>query len=468
MALQERPGALRLITSAVGRELVRLARAVGEEAINELRDSLVQDIVMGGRDALYGVRGTIRTFVRENGEAFGNQVTNVANDIEQRISRLWEENNEEWGNWLQENPGGVLDEATDRAMDEFNERQRTTSNELVPRTSENTMENTSAPARPPSAGPPQQEATVQRSGNPQSSVSKETPISRYPTLTYGLQETHTTILPWTGWLSVNNCDHGVPAQLKINMNTWVNMIDVAMLDAGVGLAKGFYNKPIKNDGTFSSSNFPAYFTNNATTTVEQPQWAKYWIELYQWYTVLGCEYKITINNPHSTRGQHLLIGTQMDTYSETATSTSNVMPLTQLKETLAFKGLQWDIVQCQSDAGDRRSYTVISGTYKPGQAKRNIVNDGDVKTWTSTGTPGTSTASAPNLKEILTLNFWKAPLSWESYACANIQIELKYIVQFKDLREQARYPNTATTDQDIIQVIDETQTNRGNPLMNWS
>ena len=33
------------------------------------------------------------------------------------------------------------------------------------------------------------------------SVSKETPISSYPNLSYGLPETHTTIIPWTGWIT---------------------------------------------------------------------------------------------------------------------------------------------------------------------------------------------------------------------------------------------------------------------------
>ena len=34
------------------------------------------------------------------------------------------------------------------------------------------------------------------SGGPGGGVSKETPISNYPSLSYGIQETHTTILPW--------------------------------------------------------------------------------------------------------------------------------------------------------------------------------------------------------------------------------------------------------------------------------
>lgn len=65
------------------------------------------------------------------------------------------------------------------------------------------------------------------SGGPgDGSVSKETPISNYPSLSYGLQETHTTILPWTGWFSAVALGKGLPAQLKVRMNTPYDMLDV--------------------------------------------------------------------------------------------------------------------------------------------------------------------------------------------------------------------------------------------------
>ena len=52
--------------------------------------------------------------------------------------------------------------------------------------------------------------------NPQS---KETQISTYPSLSYGFQETHTTIIPWTGWLSVIGLTTSNPQQLQIRMNS---------------------------------------------------------------------------------------------------------------------------------------------------------------------------------------------------------------------------------------------------------
>ena len=151
------------------------------------------------------------------------------------------------------------------------------------------------------------------------------------------------------------------------------------------------------------------------------------------------------------------------------------MPLTRYSEVRSYKNIKWYPVK----GGGK---TVIRGTYKPGQAKRNIVNDGDVKTWTATST------TLPNLKEILTLNFWQDPFfnatAYTNYGNAandspadqgvtlegtcDIEINLKYIVQFKDLKQQARYPNTITPNQDLIQTLNETKTDSGNPLQRWA
>ena len=136
------------------------------------------------------------------------------------------------------------------------------------------------------------------------------------------------------------------------------------------------------------------------------------------------------------------------------------MPVTNIAEIMAFKNVkEHKVPHATQSKGE--GYTVIRGTYKPGQAKRNIVNDGDVKTWTATGT------ALPNLKELLTLNFCKHPLAYADTYNANMQISLKYIVQYKDLKQQARYPNTVTTDQDITLVLDETVTN-ANGLQRWT
>lgn len=319
-------------------------------------------------------------------------------------------------------------------------------------------------------------ASTASSGNP---VSKETEISIYPNLSYGLPETHTCILPWTGWLSVAKLKTNTPCQLRIRMNSPNDMLDVTTNNSGTTIAQGFYNQPIKEDGTLATAvdsdgvSFPDTFNSLSTTTVERPAWRAYFGALYEYYTVLGCEYKITINNPVATVGASVIVGTQFDSYSDTAGQTGNVMPQTSLSQAMAYKHMKWEIIQYSRSEVPNRNNAVISGRYTPGQVKRNIQNDGDVKTWTSTGArdlqgTNTDTWANPVLKDFLTLNFYKAPLGWSNAAGANMQIELKYIVQFKDLRQQARYPNSITTDQTIVQTLGHSTTAVGNAYQRWA
>ena len=356
-------------------------------------------------------------------------------------------------------------------------------------------------------------ARIGGGGGPGGGVSKETPVSPYPSLSYGLQETHTTILPWTGWLTAGGLDNDTPLQLRIRMNSPWDFLDMATGDVGTTdgaqlTTKAFYNRKIDTDNRYATSNgpqrYPVEFGNNTTTANERPQWREYWAKLYDYYTVLGCEYEIHLFNPVEVKqirpmlmptktiaavvypssiwpidcgwyNSDVVIATQFDTYSDTATSTGNVMPQTYYEEVRAFKNITWTPVK-----GGQKG--VIRGTYKPGQAARNITNDGDVKTWTATG------ATLPNLKEVLTLNFFTDPFfnarNVDTYATAasiepsatgsamrgavNMEIKVKYIVQFKDLKQQARYPNTITADQDITQILDENKSSSGSALMSWT
>jgi len=339
----------------------------------------------------------------------------------------------------------------------------------------NTMENASGNGggtRRPAEGPPDGEPAAQRvaSASGPNTVSKETPISPYPTLSFGLQETHTTILPWTGWVTIamdgTGANQNTPLQLKLRMNTPYDMVDVTCdTDPTAGAAyttPGFFPSPSQAGGLRAPSGvtYPRQFNGGGTpTAVEKPAWRDYWGALYDYYTVLGCEYKLVIENPNTSTGSAIIIYEHVDTYSDTATSTGNVLPLTNQAEILAFKNVKEHRV---APNDTRQDYiTIIEGRYRPGQAKRNIVNDGDVKTWTATGT------TLPNLKEILTINFCKHPMAYAEKFNANIQMSLKYIVQYKDLKQQARYPNTATTNQDITLVLNEDNTNN-NGLQRWT
>ena len=300
-------------------------------------------------------------------------------------------------------------------------------------------------------------------GGPQG-VSKETPISNYPSLNYGLQETHTTILPYVTWLTLAlDKNATTPIQLKVRTNSIYDMLDIAIVtppaDDTLFSGAGFTNKKVGFNGKspYSGNAYPVVPTVGTTAT-ERPQWRDYWAQIYQYYTVLGCEYEIIHVNPignHDTisgtaanrvYGGDIICAEQVDTYSDTAAATGNVMPLTILPEVMNFKNIKWHRIEANGGGNNFGNTMIVKGKYTPGSEKRNIVNDGDVKTWTAVG-------SQPNLKEFLTLNYWPHPMSAGTAFGANMQVRLKYIVQFKDLVAQARYPNTLNATGNVAQDI---------------
>lgn len=301
-------------------------------------------------------------------------------------------------------------------------------------------------------------------GGGPSSVSKETPISNYPSLNYGLQETHTTILPYVTWLTLAlDKSATTPIQLKVRMNSIYDMLDIAIVappnDDSIFTGPGFTSKKVGFNGkTPINGNAYPVVPSTGTTATERPQWRDYWAQIYQYYTVLGCEYEIIHVNPignHDTinataanrvYGGDIICAEQVDTYSDTAAATGNVMPLTILPEVMNFKNIKWHRIESNGVGNNFGNTMIVKGKYTPGSEKRNIVNDGDVKTWTAVG-------SQPNLKEFLTLNYWPHPMSAGTAFGANMQVRLKYIVQFKDLVAQARYPNSLNTTGNVAQDI---------------
>ena len=223
-------------------------------------------------------------------------------------------------------------------------------------------------------------------GGGQNPQSKETPISRYPTLTYGLQETHTTILPFTFWFSSACHTAGAPAVMKIRLNSIYDFIGSEVETLGIGdtpVTATNYARPIAPDGKGANNTFPESI--NDGTAVETPYWRNYWAQLYEYYTVLGCEYKITTGCVNTSSGFAAILGHTIDSWSDTATESGNITPTTNLSEAMSLKGMQFDVLRGARAENEGQQMTVIQRRYIPGQAKRNIVNDGDVKTWTKIG-----------------------------------------------------------------------------------
>jgi len=194
-------------------------------------------------------------------------------------------------------------------------------------------------------------------------VSKETPIS-IAQPSYGLQETHTTILPWTGWFTAAAYTKTDPLQLAIRGNSIFDFLPITITgspgDGNAFSTKGFYSVPIGTNGKYTATSIFPVTMSDGTLITEKPGWRDYWTQIYQYYTVLGMEYEIVLVNPISeqktntsatspTSADELrastntatLIGVQWDSYSNTATATGNVMPVTKVQEMLQYKNIQW-------------------------------------------------------------------------------------------------------------------------------
>ena len=306
--------------------------------------------------------------------------------------------------------------------------------------------------------------------------SKETPISIYPTLTYGEQDTHTTILPWTGWFTAGQLNHFTPKTLRIRCNAPFNMISAtgSLIDnqpANLPISGIASNRPAKQDGWASISIYP-----RTTTANHFAQWGETYFRKYDYYTVLKCHIKITLLNPCDQSGQQAIVGQDWNSYSDVQGSNGNITPEAPYSEMLNFKNIQWKFLHpSNSQVHEGNSnFQIIEATWRPGSIKRNIVNDGDVKTWTKTYDGNAK--QLPNIVEEMALYFYTGGLfscndaslpSARGNSAVNMQVELKYVVQFKDLKSQIKWPNTVSDTGNTTINYTDVPTNIGNPLAKY-
>lgn len=297
----------------------------------------------------------------------------------------------------------------------------------------------------------EQTALAQRSGDSSSGGrgTKETPVTHVAP-TYGLQETHTTILPLTFYFSATGLDHGTPAVLTIRMNSINALLQTipTAATAGGAITKDVFRHmaPYGSAATWASplDTFPTTLTGSPVLA-----WRSYYQTLYEVYTVTKTHWKLTVTNASNLNGERAdaIIGWGYETYG--SSSTGNVFPTgATLNETFAWKDISYKVCHgLNNDQATKTDTIVLSDTYWPGKQHHNIVNEDQIKTWTAYN-------STPDFTERLKLMFWRAPLNSTSAAGMklNCMLQMKVICQFKDLGEHARYP-TSSTGSTIVQTL---------------
>ena len=179
-------------------------------------------------------------------------------------------------------------------------------------------------------------------------VSKETPIS-LATPSYGLQETHTTVLPMKIWFSVIPAQlavgepayKGTKVELRMNSIFDIMMTTLAANIAGKGPADpGVYitGAVAQSTGTTITTSYPFPSALTQPNTVEGPWWRAYWTALYEYYSVLGCDWKINMQNTSLGSIGGGLLAYEYDGYT---TAGGNKLPDVTLTQAYGQKGIQW-------------------------------------------------------------------------------------------------------------------------------
>lgn len=282
---------------------------------------------------------------------------------------------------------------------------------------------------------------------------KETKITRVENPSYGLQETHTTILPLTCTMSVSGLQLHRQAQCGIRL-TSIRMpfIDVHETDTPTPRSFCFGIRQRVRDHVVGGSRTPMVYNNdvsheqsvfllpkNELMYRKQFVMRDYWTKFYEYYHVLGCEYELVIDNISGQVADDVLLGTMLCTKEvppKTMSINGNEVEVSAF-EALNWKKTKWHCITSDPESG--RNRYIIKGQYKTGDAGRDVHEDGDVNTWTQVG-------NNPTLPETLRIFAYRHPLSqWQTEndvqnTTLNIMVKMKLICQFKDLKRKFKFP----------------------------
>lgn len=246
----------------------------------------------------------------------------------------------------------------------------------------------------------------------------------------------------------------------------------ASIGTGGGNAFGKGDVPNAQRWTFNKYTFPQEFASGTTL---QCQSAAIWEKLYGYYTVISCEYEIIIENTNVSFyvNSDMVAASVIDTYSkiDDLTGKYNNRTLQEQKFGNVFKWKnvkKYDLPAMNNGGKIEPRFHVIKGTYKPGQGARYVENDGDVQRWTRTNS---NLYADKKMVEDMHLMFFPSAFNTlqtlhtiglndpvtatelqKSFTTFNMQVNLKYIVQFKDLARDWREFDVDTDSTEVLSL----------------
>lgn len=294
-----------------------------------------------------------------------------------------------------------------------------------------------------------------RTGGTASHGSGETPISMNVPRELGVfTETRTTILPLKFGFSFNkiNNSRGISDLnwVKIRMNSPYNILKDTTFVAQTESAATSLGPSVNQANAYGTNSNPlTSFQCGLTLPTGQtssvsgsgvvataqiiPAWREWYAKMYEAYTVIETEYRVTFINPETTIGNRVVVYTEKDTYG--SSSTGNVIPLDRYPFNYEnWKHIDKTIVYERNNNDAPGWIKTISGVWKPNTWAKNVKNDEDTKTWSASGAE-----PDPAYTENLVL-IAKPDEHCVEHCNLNVWVELRFVVQWKDLNVKCRYP----------------------------
>lgn len=191
---------------------------------------------------------------------------------------------------------------------------------------------------------------------------------------------------------------------------------------------------------------------NAPYTGMVLTWLPYCKNRYEYYTVLGCKYKITVypNKGTPELQWHLFVefdaGNDVIPVEDLVTPTGNTLTSAdyQLMGIYPKAELNHAYTTGSLYVNDYDNRAVVKGLYKPRDFKKNIVDDDNAQLWTQATTD-------PVLDERLNIFVCRTPASIQNDNTTKtaemiIQIELEYLAQWKDSKDTYQYQRRGATE----------------------
>lgn len=304
----------------------------------------------------------------------------------------------------------------------------------------------------------------------------ETPVDNIPPQLGLFGETHTAVLPLRfgcSFIGINN-DSGSALRtrntLKIRLNAPYNILKESTFFANTegaatsyGLstiqAKAFIS-PIESifrsfETTLVPATAPTASTTGSGVVADSqciPGWRPWFEKIYDSYHTVETQYRITFVSPETTVGNRSRVFEENDVF--TTSSTGNVMPLDVgvMYLNSQFPKVKTHILEERNNNDGRGWVKQITGTWRPGMWSKNTLNAEDIKGWYATG-------AEPNPAWTEQLVLTARPDEYcTEITNLNVFVELRYVVQFKDKKENFRYTSSATstvalnTPGDVLQI----------------